>query len=334
MCTREIKPPTGKSPAYQRVRWLNFRTMIRVAACQQQLNWKVWLTKFLQVVHGVHVVNSLAIEVEPGGSKVSVSGIQEKGNLVGSPGIFDNGCFWETCRPTGVDVKNLHAGFICSGWERAICTWALIIMRMKKTTMIQTMTLSLKLSLLLTDSGTSVDGWFGNSWSRLTAWVSRWECSGGSSLTLFQSPIPDAPSGRWDTWWERMLSLLCGWSPASHLPEYISLTSLASSAWMSLTAEVSSPPKMIAVANAECMLHTIMIFLIVMLDAIVINMTNVRLYSAIYNCICNEMGSNLQNKVSVQSWRNRSKCRAAPFTCEEGTVLAGYSWSRRERRRS
>ena len=120
----------------------------------------------------------------------------------------------------------------------------------------------------------------------------------------------------------------------SHLPEYISLTSLANSGWMSLTAEVSSPPKMIAVANAECMLHTIMIFLIVMLDAIVINMTNVRLYSAIYNCICNEMGSNLQNKVSVQSWRNRSKCRAAPFTCEEGTVLAGYSWSRRERRRS
>ena len=168
----------------------------------------IGLTKFLQVVHGVHVVHSLAIEVEPGGSKVSVSGIQEKGNLVGSPGIFDNGCFWETCRPTGVDVKNLHAGFICSGWERAICTWALIIMRMKKTTMIQTMTLSLKLSLLLTDSGTSVDGWFGNSWSRLTAWVSRWECSGGSSLTLFQSPIPDAPSGRWDTWWERMLSLL------------------------------------------------------------------------------------------------------------------------------
>lgn len=39
----------------------------------------------------------------------------------------------------------------------------------KMTMMLLMMTLSLKLSLLLTDSGTSVSGWFGSSWSRLTA---------------------------------------------------------------------------------------------------------------------------------------------------------------------
>ena len=44
------------------------------------------------------------------------------------------------------------------------------------------MTLSLKLSLLLTDSGTSVDGWFGSSWSRLTACTSR-SLSGGARYT-------------------------------------------------------------------------------------------------------------------------------------------------------
>ena len=39
--------------------------------------------------------------------------------------------------------------------------------KMKKmSTTQQQLTLSLKLSLLLTESGTSVDGWFGSSWSK------------------------------------------------------------------------------------------------------------------------------------------------------------------------
>ena len=36
----------------------------------------------------------------------------------------------------------------------------------KMSTTQQQLTLSLKLSLLLTESGTSVDGWFGSSWSK------------------------------------------------------------------------------------------------------------------------------------------------------------------------
>ena len=94
----------------------------------------------------------------------------------------------------------------------------------KMSTTQQQLTLSLKLSLLLTESGTSVDGWFGSSWSKWIACTKK-----GSHLRnhLAVLPPPDSLSDHLGTWWGRgfsvriceystMLLLTCPSTSASH----------------------------------------------------------------------------------------------------------------------
>ena len=83
--------------------------------------------------------------------------------------------------------------------------------KMKKmSTTQQQLTLSLKLSLLLTESGTSVDGWFGSSWSK---WIACTEKGSHLRIQLAMLPPPDSLSDHLGTWWGRGLSVrICEYS--------------------------------------------------------------------------------------------------------------------------
>ena len=95
--------------------------------------------------------------------------------------------------------------------------------KMKKmSTTQQQLTLSLKLSLLLTESGTSVDGWFGSSWSK---WIACTKKGSHLRIHLAVLPPPDSLSDHLGTWWGRGLSvrvcecstiLTCPSTSASH----------------------------------------------------------------------------------------------------------------------
>ena len=124
------------------------------------------------------------------------------------------------------------------------------------------MTLSLKLSLLLTDSGTSVDGWFGSSWSRLTACITRWDSGGPRCIqvpryqgteyidTRVSNQPPLSTPTLSNTW--------CTLSPLGHLdrkgerlfPDFFTHTCRSTSAWRPWLAPAgcrwpptSSPPR-------------------------------------------------------------------------------------------
>ena len=80
----------------------------------------------------------------------------------------------------------------------------------KMSTTQQQLTLSLKLSLLLTESGTSVDGWFGSSWSK---WIACTEKGSHLRIQLAMLPPPDSLSDHLGTWWGRGLSVrICEYS--------------------------------------------------------------------------------------------------------------------------
>ena len=77
--------------------------------------------------------------------------------------------------------------------------------KMKKmSTTQQQLTLSLKLSLLLTESGTSVDGWFGSSWSK---WIACTKKGSHLRIQLAMLPPPDSLSDHLGTWWGRCVSV-------------------------------------------------------------------------------------------------------------------------------